>query len=549
MKDKSRHGSKLKTFMISAMVLGTLSGIATPVFSTLSTVHAADTVNVDTSNPVNFINSIAPSASKIAASNNMYASVMIAQALIESGSGQSGLAQAPNYNLFGIKGTGTAGTVNMNTREDGANGSYTTNAGFRKYNSYAESLEDNARVITSNSLYNKVLKSNTTSYKDATAALQGAYATSTTYANTLNATIEKYNLTQYDNGTADSSYTVLSNNANLTDDQILAKYNVKPDYLTKSETTTEDVTYKTTANDSIWGIARQYKVSIDKLQTWNPGLKDISGDTLPENLEIKVGETSKTNEVAYKNVTEHNYTDVTVVPNGNLWQIAQDNKTTEADLVKLNGFENASHLIHPGDKIHVKDTTVVKQVDLTDIEKKQADADALTKAKALYAQDLAKQNAESSATDSTAQSVLVQDADTNASTVAMNNVSYDTTNVSKARQQVIALASQEIGVPYVWGGTTTSGFDCSGLVQYVFKNAINVSLPRVTTQQEHSGTRIAVNQAKPGDLYFWGNVGSTYHVAIALGNGKFIAAPQPGENVKVGSINGFMPSFAVQVLQ
>lgn len=111
---------------------------------------------------------------------------------------------------------------------------------------------------------------------------------------------------------------------------------------------------------------------------------------------------------------------------------------------------------------------------------------------------------------------------------------------------VVSYAESLIGVPYVYGGTTPSGFDCSGFVQYVYSH-FGVNLPRTTTQQENCGTQIPVSQAQPGDLYFWGNKGSAYHVAICIGNGKYIAAPEPGQSVSIGSTQYFQPSFAVRL--
>lgn len=111
---------------------------------------------------------------------------------------------------------------------------------------------------------------------------------------------------------------------------------------------------------------------------------------------------------------------------------------------------------------------------------------------------------------------------------------------------VVSFAESLQGVPYVYGGTTPNGFDCSGFVQYVY-NHFGVNLPRTTTQQENCGTQISANDAQPGDLYFWGNKGSAYHVAICVGNGKYIAAPEPGQSVSVGSTQYFQPSFAVHL--
>ncbi len=112
---------------------------------------------------------------------------------------------------------------------------------------------------------------------------------------------------------------------------------------------------------------------------------------------------------------------------------------------------------------------------------------------------------------------------------------------------VIAEAYKYLGVPYVWGGKTPSGFDCSGFTSYVFRNATGREIGGWTVPQESAGTKISVSEAQPGDLYFWGSAGSTYHVAIALGGGQYIHAPSPGQSVSVSSVGSWGPSFAVRM--
>lgn len=129
---------------------------------------------------------------------------------------------------------------------------------------------------------------------------------------------------------------------------------------------------------------------------------------------------------------------------------------------------------------------------------------------------------------------------------ASSQAQQSSTTRTGSGNNVVSYAESFIGVPYVYGGTTPSGFDCSGFVQYVY-NHFGKSLPRTTTQQENCGTQIPVSQAQPGDLYFWGNKGSAYHVAICVGNGKYIAAPEPGQSVSIGSTQYFQPSFAVRL--
>lgn len=151
-----------------------------------------------------FIEVIAEDARVIAGENNLYASVMIAQAILESASGNSALASSPNYNLFGIKGSYEGSSANFLTSEDNGSGSmFTIRSDFRKYPSYKESLEDYVKLIKggtdySNSFYSGTWKTNTTSYKDATKYLTGRYATDTSYNSKLNGLIDAYDLTEYD---------------------------------------------------------------------------------------------------------------------------------------------------------------------------------------------------------------------------------------------------------------------------------------------------------------------------------------------------------------
>jgi peptidoglycan DL-endopeptidase CwlO len=99
---------------------------------------------------------------------------------------------------------------------------------------------------------------------------------------------------------------------------------------------------------------------------------------------------------------------------------------------------------------------------------------------------------------------------------------------------VVADAKQYLGIPYVWGGESTSGLDCSGLVQKTFGD-LGISLPRVAADQAHSGTPVAsLADAQPGDLLFFGN--PAYHVAIYAGNNQLIESPEPGKTVHITDV-------------
>lgn len=100
-------------------------------------------------------------------------------------------------------------------------------------------------------------------------------------------------------------------------------------------------------------------------------------------------------------------------------------------------------------------------------------------------------------------------------------------------------------VPYVWGGSSLNGMDCSGLVDYVYAHAEGKQLPHNTVALESCVNQHAVSQAQAGDILFWGQHGSTYHCAIYTGNNQFVAAAKPGTNVASYTISPyFEPSFA-----
>jgi len=115
---------------------------------------------------------------------------------------------------------------------------------------------------------------------------------------------------------------------------------------------------------------------------------------------------------------------------------------------------------------------------------------------------------------------------------ASTSVSRGSTGVSAS--EILAYGSNFLGVPYVWGGTSPSGFDCSGLVQYTYAH-FGINLPRTAAEQQQVGTLVTRENLQPGDLVFFGD--PAHHVGIYVGNGMMLNAPHTGDVVKVGPLN------------
>jgi peptidoglycan DL-endopeptidase CwlO len=106
---------------------------------------------------------------------------------------------------------------------------------------------------------------------------------------------------------------------------------------------------------------------------------------------------------------------------------------------------------------------------------------------------------------------------------------------------VVGIAMRYLGVPYVWGGSSPRGFDCSGFVSYVFAQ-IGVSLPHSSYAMFGMGTPVSMSQLQPGDLVFFSGAG---HMGIYIGGGQFIHAPHTGDVVKISSMSGYYASAFV----
>ena len=291
-----------------------------------------------------FLRNIIPAAQNVARGKDIYTSVMIAQAALESGWGTSALSKAPNHNLFGVKGSYNGQSVNMQTLEDsGGQNYYSIQANFRKYPSYQESLEDYADKIVNGIsgaplFYSGAWKSKTNSYQDATAYLTGRYATDTAYGSKLNRIIEQFGLTKYDTETA---------------------VNMAEEIASQQTTTSNGDGYTVVSGDSLYAIARKTGTSIQDLLSLNglnlnsiihPGQvlalssKSVSTETKQEESAPKEETKSTESSTTATTSSSENYT---VVSGDGLYAIARKTGTSIQDLLSLNGL-SLNSIIYPG---------------------------------------------------------------------------------------------------------------------------------------------------------------------------------------------------------
>ncbi|WP_396583642.1 LysM peptidoglycan-binding domain-containing protein [Lactobacillus delbrueckii] len=349
--------------------------------------------------------------------------------------------------------------------------------------------------------------------------------------------------------------------------------------------------YTVVKNDTLWGLSKKYGVSVSDLKKAN----GVSGHLIyvGQKLQIPTKSTKATKTAKTSTSTstvDTTSTTHTVVKGDTLWSLAKKYGVSVSALMKANNLSSSTILIGQSLNLRAGMTTygingvttgssstaasanTASSTSTTASSQAPKDKKTATKAKSTTTNTSSNSNTSTSANTQSQSTASNSSASTttNTNTVASNANTTSSTNTAASSSQAVSQATTAststatttasasasaitsyaltfLGVPYVWGGTTPSGFDCSGLVQYVYSH-FGINLGRTTYTQQYAGTKISVASAQAGDLYFWGSYGSAYHVAIALGGGQYVMAPAPGQNVMTGSVSSYTPSFAVRVL-
>ena len=326
--------------------------------------------------------------------------------------------------------------------------------------------------------------------------------------------------------------------------------------LAVANTASADTQVQVQSGDTVWGFAQQYATTVDSISTANQ-LADPNVIYVGQQLVIPSSAISTASAAA--TVAAPTATD-----NATASQAAvETTETTAASTTPAVSATNASNVAdqaQPTTVVSAADNNTTAQVSAVSQAPAQVSA---ASASISVAQTSAANTNNNVTTLTTTTNTAAPTQTTYAATEAVATPQSNTTVQSTAAvtatpatstaagqgngstANAVAVAQAQIGTPYVWGGNQPGGFDCSGLVQYAYGLGSNY---RTTYQQTNLGAHHSdIQNAQSGDLYFWGPDSAPYHVAIATGNGGYIQAPTPGQNVQSGNINYYTPSFYISM--
>ena len=357
---------------------------------------ARPTVTYSTNTPAGvFINNIKDAAVQVANKYGLYASLMIAQAGLESAWGNSALATKA-YNLFGVKWTGRGAYITMPTQEYYGGSYHTVYAKFQRYDSYYDALTGYANMIASN--FFRSTKANAATVEQAAENLRngkyGTYATAPNYASSLIRVINSYNLKQFDGASASTNtntntgnslnntaktYTVqagdsvwgISQQTGVSMDNLRSWNKIQNNFIypgqvlqlvapgtttqtnTNTTNTNGDKTYTVKAGDSVWGISHQTGVSMSDLRVWN----NIQNNFIYPGQKLIIAKKANNNQNTHTNTnTSTNNKTYTVKAGDSVWAIAQKTGVSMDTLRSLNNIKN--NFIYPGQQLKLSNSNL-----------------------------------------------------------------------------------------------------------------------------------------------------------------------------------------------
>ncbi|MGX7204673.1 NlpC/P60 family protein [Enterococcus pingfangensis] len=509
-------GTALVTVSVTAPLLNTHE---------VEAVEGKTTATTSNVNKEAFIKEISNIIKPLAEKHDLYASILIAQAGLESDWGQNSYAQAPYYNLFGLEGQYQGESAMLDKKDPETN--QTAKKELKQYGSYKEAIQDYIEILKTTSgdgnenYFSGTWRSNAVDYQTAATVLATRFNNDQTYGQKLVSTIQEYDLASYD-----------------------ATEPVTPP-VAQAAAPEQQTEYTVQSGDTVNSITDQFGIEIKEFTEWN----NINDNNIYAGQTVVVGSetVSEAAPVVETTLAEaapiENTVPATTTPIENA--VTAEAATPAAPITEATPVatpEAVQQEITPVQQETMQQEVAPTTPVETPEQPVQAEAPTTPEQQPVQAETptTSEQQPVQTETPATPEQQPV------AETQPDQTGSEQATTTSQG-QQVVNEAEKYIGTPYVWGGKDTSGFDCSGLTQYVYKQVTGQDIGSWTVAQESSGTQISVSEAQQGDLLFWGDQGSTYHVAISAGGDQYIHAPQPGESVKYGSTQYYTPDFGVRV--
>ncbi|MBU3851170.1 MAG: LysM peptidoglycan-binding domain-containing protein [Candidatus Paralactobacillus gallistercoris] len=294
-----------------------------------------------------FIEQIADAAIAIANKYDLYPSVMMAQAILESGWGQSWLSTSA-HNYFGVKGSYNGQSVDVPTQEWNGSQMITINDYFKKYPNAEASFEDYAQVFVGSAwarnFYRGVFRNNAPTYQDATAWLTGRYATDPNYNVKLNQIIQQYDLTRFDQQTGNTP----ANPAGVVDTDNTDADTSKPQ---------GQKTYIVHAGDTVWGISQKFDTTVNNIVAWN-NLSNQNLIYVGQVLNVSAPQTNSTDSDHHSQQSTTNNDDQTITytvkAGDTVSGIAQSYHVSVDQIARLSHLQN-KNLIYVGQVLTIKE--------------------------------------------------------------------------------------------------------------------------------------------------------------------------------------------------